>query len=237
MQRQSLNDDPLWMAIQTFEIYKPPCLVSFVKRLRQEHYWSADFAGRVEAEYRRFLYLSVAAGHPCVPSEAVAHAWNLHRSTFESYFERLCDGVLKTHLIPEQESVDRQHQYELTLLSYQRVFDSTPDPAVWPSGAAYHEEVSIPKRSRFNPWGRLMEEQQRATKIQICSGVLGTAVGICIIVYGHPQKGLVVGATLVLAGIGVATVIQRTRSGSDSQAFGIGEPGGNCSEGDAAGAD
>jgi hypothetical protein len=68
----------LWERIQAYEPDDPRAAVPFSARLARDNGWSEEFAERVVAEYRRFAFLAVAAGHPVSPSDAVDQAWHLH---------------------------------------------------------------------------------------------------------------------------------------------------------------
>ncbi len=54
----------LYRRIVEFDIDGEPAEFSFTRRLARENGWSIDFAYRVVGEYKRFLFLLAAAGHP-----------------------------------------------------------------------------------------------------------------------------------------------------------------------------
>src|SRR5690242_10295867 len=71
-------EDPLWIRIAGFLLDDPEAKMPFSCRLARDNGWSHDYACRVIAEYKRFCYLALVAGHPVTPSEEVDQAWHLH---------------------------------------------------------------------------------------------------------------------------------------------------------------
>ncbi len=57
--------------VEGFQLDLPSATYPFSRRLAKENRWSREFAQRVIVEYKRYAYLSVVAGHPVSPSEAV----------------------------------------------------------------------------------------------------------------------------------------------------------------------
>ena len=88
----------LYERIRTFQFDEGPAVFPFAARLARDNGWSAGFAARVVTEYRRFVFLAVAVGHPVSPSDQVDQVWHLHLLYTESYWIRLCKGTLGTPL-------------------------------------------------------------------------------------------------------------------------------------------
>ena len=132
----------LWERIHTFSFDRGPTSYPFWSRLAAENGWSMGFAARAIAEYRRFLYLAVIAGHPVSPSDQVDQVWHLHLLYTESYWNRLCRDILEMPLhhhpstggAAEREKFDGW--YRNTLESYRRVFQEKPPDDIWPSPEA-----------------------------------------------------------------------------------------------------
>ena len=109
----------------------------FAARLARENGWSRDFAERVIVEYRRFVFLALAAGHPVTPSDQVDQVWHLHLLYTRSYWHRFCGQTLGGRLDHgptkggPQESVKFENWYERTLDSYRKIFGDPP-PDIWP---------------------------------------------------------------------------------------------------------
>ena len=68
----------LWQRLETHPLDDPAAALPFSLRLAQENTWPLGFTRRAVAEYRRFAFLAVAAGHPVSPPDAVDQVWHLH---------------------------------------------------------------------------------------------------------------------------------------------------------------
>ena len=115
----------------------------FVARLAHENGWSRSHADRVVAEYRRFLFLAVAAGHEVSPSDAVDQAWHQHLCNTRDYWERFCPQVLGRPLHHEPGGDARRlgQAYAQTLGSYRAFFGSEPPADIWPPPARRCQET------------------------------------------------------------------------------------------------
>jgi hypothetical protein len=131
----------LWDRIETFSFDLGPTSYPFWARLASENRWSMPFAARAISEYRRFLYLAVVAGHHVSPSDHIDQVWHLHLLYTESYWNRLCRGVLgmPLHHHPTTGGASERAKfddwYRKTLDSYRRVFAEDPPPDIWPDPA------------------------------------------------------------------------------------------------------
>ncbi|MFO1059035.1 MAG: hypothetical protein U1E53_18965 [Dongiaceae bacterium] len=131
----------LLAGIRAFALEEPGAAVGFVARLARENRWTRSHAARVVEEYRRFMFLAVAAGHPVAPSDAVDQAWHLHLLQTRSYWDRFCPLVLgrRIHHEPSrggrQEAARIRDWYARTLASYRRLLGEPP-PDIWPEAAA-----------------------------------------------------------------------------------------------------
>src|SRR4051794_7395726 len=84
--------------LESFSFDDPDAAFTFADRLAKENGWTRSFSERVIGEYKRFLFLATAAGHPVSPPDAVDQAWHLHLTYTQSYWKRLCGEVLKQPL-------------------------------------------------------------------------------------------------------------------------------------------
>lgn len=129
----------LWKALQEFDFDEPGATNPFSLRLGKEQGWSAEYVERVVEEYRRFLFLTMVAGHVVCPSEDVDRAWHEHLLHSRSYWDRLCGTVLKRNLHHDPSRGGpgelRKHwtMYRETLKSYRRIFGAAPPQEVWPA--------------------------------------------------------------------------------------------------------
>lgn len=114
---------------------------AFVSRLMRENSWSRAYAERVCREYKRFLFLTRVAGHPCTPSDQVDQVWHLHLLYTEDYWLTLCPALLgrALHHRPSaggaQETEKFRDRYACTLQSYRRWLGVQPAEDIWPGPA------------------------------------------------------------------------------------------------------
>lgn len=132
------HHNQLWRRIEAFEIDEGRPEITFAARLAKENGWSPEYAAKAIAEYKRFLLLAVAAGHPVTPSKNIDLVWHLHLSYTRSYWDRLCKQVLRQplHHDPSTGGAFEEQKfrdwYRSTLESYERIFGSPPPVAIWP---------------------------------------------------------------------------------------------------------
>ncbi len=123
-------------ALRDFRFDPDNARVLFHERLARENGWSRPYARRVVEEYKRFLFLAGVAGHIVTPSEHVDQAWHLHLVYTRSYWNDLCENVLRRplHHTPGTgaETVDFRACYEHTLTSYRAFFGVDPPRDIWP---------------------------------------------------------------------------------------------------------
>jgi hypothetical protein len=145
----------LYQKIQAFALDEPNVYFTYSQRLARAHRWSNDYSQRVIEEYKKFLFLAIAAGHPVTPSVAVDEAWHLHLTYTRSYWDELCGQVLgkPLHHHPTQGGQQQrqlfENYYAQTLESYQQFFGCPPDD-IWPSSTR-----------RFNPAEQIRQINQK----------------------------------------------------------------------------
>ncbi len=164
----------LYSKIQAFDIDGGPVQFSFAQRLARENGWTREYTRRAIDEYRKFLFLSAAAGHPVTPSDEVDQVWHLHLMYSESYWNRLCKEVLPKPLLHGptkggKAEGDKFHDwYSKTLDSYQQFFGEPPAD-IWPAPA---------DRFQSAQWQRVnASENWIIPKVKIRRGVLVGAIG------------------------------------------------------------
>jgi uncharacterized protein (TIGR04222 family) len=115
---------------------------SFVAKLARENGWSPRFAQRACQEYKRFVFLTRAAGHACAPSDAIDQVWHLHVLHTEAYRD-FCAQLLRAplHHQPAGGSAHAADEfrgwYRDTLASYRRCFGEAAPAALWPAPERY----------------------------------------------------------------------------------------------------
>ena len=149
-------DAVLWSTLESFELddltrgAEGRPARTFADRLAEEQGWTAEFAGRVVREYKRFVYLAATGARPVTPSLIVDECWHLHLTYTRSYWERLCGQVLSRpiHHDPGRGGADEDArfsgQYARTLDVYREVFDESPPLDIWPDGRRKGTTGAVP---------------------------------------------------------------------------------------------
>ncbi|MBC7834656.1 MAG: hypothetical protein H7Y88_06085 [Phycisphaerales bacterium] len=242
----------LWDSIKTFRIDEPPPPVPattggepafpFAARLASENRWPRPHAERVITEYRRFLFLAVAAGHPVTPSKSVDEAWHLHLTYTRSYWDRLCGQVLRQplHHEPTRGGAAEESKfadwYSRTLESYERFFGEPAPRDLWPHHSNLSRQESRPAPAHEPPPTRSRSPRTRWRR-HAALAALGAPL---LIITGctRPLPNGVLWAMLIpalaiaaigLAAIGISAAL--TRSGRTASARRSGESSGSCSGG------
>lgn len=142
----------LWSTIRSFDIDGGPASLTFSKRLARENGWSVGYAERVVDEYRKFVFLCMASGHKCTPSDEVDQAWHLHMIYTESYWTRFCGEALPRplHHGPTKGGKTEDDKfvdwYERTKESCRAFFGQEPPIDIWPSSQSRFANASAWKR-------------------------------------------------------------------------------------------
>jgi hypothetical protein len=235
----------LWQAIAQMRIEPAGAKRTFGSRLAEENGWSRAFAAKVDAEYRRFLYLAATAGRDVTPSDAVDQAWHLHLGYSRHYWDVLCGQVLgrPLHHGPSAgggaEARRYRAQYADTLALYAETFGAPPPADIWPDPT-----------TRFSGrWRRVDAEQVLVVPRRALRAGLGLGLALPLVACAD---ALAAGAALPLVALGVGAFLlivglsrrpARKREGGDggdggvggSYAFDTGRDGDGDGAGDAGG--
>jgi uncharacterized protein (TIGR04222 family) len=128
----------LYKRIQAFALDWPDSQLSFSQRLAKDNGWSLGYTQRVIEEYKKFIFLAVAAGHPVTPSDQIDQVWHLHLTYTRSYWQEFCPKILQTTLHHEPTRGGSSEQlkfgswYSKTLESYEQFFGHIPPIDIWP---------------------------------------------------------------------------------------------------------
>ena len=149
----------LFKRVRDFRFDEGGMAFPFAARLARDNGWATGYTARVITEYRRFAFLAVAAGHPVTPSDQVDQVWHLHLLYTRSYWQRLCNGVLKTplHHEPTRGSSKERGKfddwYARTLESYRRFFGQEPPRDIWPdAGIRFGEDIHFRRVNTKRSW-------------------------------------------------------------------------------------
>lgn len=170
----------LYERIQTFDIDDVEDSLSFSQRLARDNGWPLKFALRVIEEYRRFVFLAIAADHPVTPSDHVDQAWHLHLAYSRSYWEDFCSRVLETplHHEPtkggEAEGEKFDDWYQQTLASYERFFDEVPPEEIWPEAKVrFGRDIDFVRVNTQQKWV--------ISKLPVPREVVGAVVAVLVV--------------------------------------------------------
>jgi len=128
----------LYKRIQAFALDWPDSQLSFSQRLAKDNGWSLGYTQRAIEEYKKFIFLAVAAGHPVTPSDQIDQVWHLHLTYTRSYWQEFCPKILQTTLHHEPTRGGSSEQlkfgswYSKTLESYEQFFGHIPPIDIWP---------------------------------------------------------------------------------------------------------
>lgn len=129
----------LYQRLLAYEFDDPQAALPFSRRLARDNGWTHRGALRAIDEYRRFVFLALAAGHPVTPSDQVDQVWHLHLVYTRMYWLDFCPQVLgrSLHHGPTRggaaEGGRYDEQYRRTLASYERCFGHPPPADLWPA--------------------------------------------------------------------------------------------------------
>ncbi|MFN7872566.1 MAG: glycine-rich domain-containing protein, partial [Cyanobacteriota bacterium] len=136
------HQQELYLRLQNYCFDAPGGAVTFAAKLACEQGWSVAKSERVLGEYRRFLFLAIAAGHPVSPSKAVDQAWHQHLLDTRNYWQEFCPRVLgrPLHHTPSRGGEEERQRlgecYRRTLASYRSCFGEAPPADLWPAAEA-----------------------------------------------------------------------------------------------------
>lgn len=128
----------LYKRIQAFALDRPDSQLSFSQRLAKDNGWSSGYTQRAIEEYKKFIFLAIAAGHPVTPSDQIDQVWHLHLTYTRLYWQEFCPKILQTTLHHEPTRGGSSEQlkfgswYSKTLESYEQFFGHIPPIDIWP---------------------------------------------------------------------------------------------------------
>jgi len=234
----NLTNAELYQAILAYQIDEPNVALPFQKRLARENGWTIDFSHHAIEEYKKFIYLCIAAGHPCTPSDEVDQVWHLHMLYTSSYFERLCNQILGKTIAHEptkggsHESEKFHDWYAKTLESYRNEFGTEPPTDIWPPA-----EIRFghgPQYQRIDVNENIVIPKKRVRQISLATFILAasaTIIGCSIenetgsITFDESLKYIAIGAIVLII---LYAIFKAIRENAGGNGWGSGG-GGGCS--------
>ncbi len=177
-QNMRREQEKLYRRIQAFQFDDREALFPFHGRLARENGWSEGYTARVISEYRRFVFLALAAGHPVTPSDQVDQAWHLHLLYTNSYWNRFCKETLGRPLQhgPTQGGENERDKftdwYQETRTSYRRFFNQECPRDIWPEAKVRFGDDIHWQRVNVSQYWIIPRTQIRALALPAVSALL-----------------------------------------------------------------
>jgi hypothetical protein len=152
------SQEILWKEIKSFELDDPESSLSFSDRLARENGWDLEYSLRTILEYKKFIFLLMVANHPLTPSDQVDQVWHLHLLYTHSYWEDLCENILKRkiHHGPtrggKEEGEKFTNWYEKTKEVYLEFFNTSPPEDIWPSSKIRFSDIVFKRVNLKKNW-------------------------------------------------------------------------------------
>ncbi|HEY9697593.1 MAG TPA: hypothetical protein V6D10_10030 [Trichocoleus sp.] len=206
----------LYDRIQAFSLDQVDTQLPFSQRLARENGWSLEYAWRVIEEYKKFVFLALASGHPVTPSDQVDQVWHLHLSYSRLYWEEFCPKVLQAslHHDPtfggEAENQKFEDWYSKTLESYEQFFEQAPPSDIWSAAEVrFGQDLYFVRVNTQRNW---VLPKLILTKGALTRVVTGIVIGLALILdawyvsnsesISNPIAGFLLIAFLIGAGFG-----------------------------------
>lgn len=127
------NHHKQYQKIMDFPLDNKKAVIQFSARLAMDNVWSFDYTTQVIKEYKRFLFLMMAADHKVSPSDQIDQAWHLHMMYSNDYWEEFCGNTVnkKLHHWPDEGGGEYRDWYKMTINSYIRFFGRHPPENIW----------------------------------------------------------------------------------------------------------
>ncbi|MEO1498644.1 MAG: hypothetical protein AAFV43_15985 [Planctomycetota bacterium] len=206
------NQQDLWRRIEAFELDAPGASLTFTKRLARENGWSHHYARRVVAEYQRFVFLAMTAGHEVTPSDEVDQAWHLHLTYTRSYWDELCGRVLgqPLHHGPTKggssEGARFEDQYARTFESYRRAFGEEPPADIWPPAETRFGEAPHWVRVNTQRDWVVAKPWRTGRPLTVVAGLIGVGLTIPLAQADDDAKAFLIIGGVLLAAFAVIAV-------------------------------
>ena len=212
--------------IETLAIGRTDATLSYEGRLAAENGWTDTFAGRVAAEYRRFIALIAISGDQLTPSDAVDQAWHLHMVYSRDYWHGLCRDIVgrDIHHEPTSGGPEQREQYcdryAHTLQLYHATFGNAPPADIWPDPSERFARIF----ERVDRTRMMLLGAEEATLIGLASAGLASLIVLGMVT--------LVAALLIFVTIVIWVLAAQLAAGTARRRFDL-----NFGSGDACGSD
>lgn len=148
----------LWKKILDFELDDPNAALTFTDRLARENGWTLEFALRAVVEYKKFIFLICVSNQPLTPSDQVDQVWHLHLLYTHSYWDEMCEGILKRkiHHGPtkggKSEGAKFTNWYLKTLELYKSTFHEDAPQDLWPTPEIRFKNINFQRVDKDRFW-------------------------------------------------------------------------------------
>ena len=156
-QAMTVAEQCLFQKILDFQLDSPEARFPFSYKLAWEYQWTSLYTLRAIDEYKKFVFLAIAANHMVSPSTPVDRVWHLHLLYTHSYWDGFCGQVLGTplHHTPSlggrQEGKKYQRVYQQTLFTYRQYFGDPPTD-IWHLPLLRSESVNFQWVNKRQYW-------------------------------------------------------------------------------------
>ncbi len=131
--------DPLWLKLNMMNAEGVTAFGPLMQAMQTQMGHNAHAAQRIIAEYRKFLFLAMRAGHQVIPPGIVNDVWLMHMESVQDYWETL-GGMISERPIAQGVGAvgvaSAADAWKATLESYERIFGTKPPLDIWGTGPA-----------------------------------------------------------------------------------------------------
>ena len=145
----------LYQKILDLPLDNVKAICPYSTKLARDNAWGFNYTQQVIFEYKRFLFLLVAAGHKVSPSDQIDQAWHSHMLYSHRYWEDFCNNTVKKqlHHWPSEGDKEFYDWYRMTINSYIRFFKKTPPENIWINpDVRYRTKTNFVRIDRQNNW-------------------------------------------------------------------------------------
>jgi len=154
----TFTEKQLWNSLINFQIDEPGTKLTFAKRLSRENGWSLDYTNRVILEYKKFIFLCAISSTGITPSDPVDQAWHLHLTYTNSYWNKMCKGLLnkEIHHNPTKGGKKENEKfnifYDSTREMYKSYFNEDQPTDIWHNNEKRFTDINFQRVNLSDFW-------------------------------------------------------------------------------------